>query len=121
MKTIHTLLVCLGLGMLMTGCVSTARVSDFPKSADELKFDELAMRDYNRKDALWNEQTAFESFLQVEKIREDDLVSGVNKAMWGLGFETKYSDQQKRALIFRRGLRAHEWSTVAGIYYHPVE
>src|SRR5689334_16277311 len=105
MKTIHTLLVCLGLGTLMTGCVSTARVSDFPKSADDVNFEELAKRDYNRKDALWNEQTAFESFLQVEKIQEEDLVSGVNRALWGLGFQTKFSDKQKRALIFKRGLR----------------
>ena len=104
----------------MTGCVSVARVSDFSKTADGLNFEELAQRSYDRKDGIWNERTGFEYFLEVEKVHEDDLISGVTRALAHLGYAIQYSDKEHRTIIGERGLQANEWSSVAGVYYRPT-
>ena len=104
----------------MTGCVSVARVSDFSKTAGGLNFEELAERNYDRKDAIWNEKTGFEYFLEVEKVHEDDLIGGVTRALEHLGYAILYSDKEHRTIIGQRGLQANEWSSVAGVYYRPT-
>ena len=105
----------------MTGCVSVARVSDFARTTEGLNFQQLSQRDYDQKDALWNEKTGYEYFIEVEKIQESDLVNGATRALKELGYNIQYSEGEHRVIIGERGLRANEWRSVAGVYYRPKE
>jgi len=106
--------------VLITGCVSTARVSDFSKTADGLDFERLSERDYDRKDAIWNQKTGYEYFIKLERLTEDELVGGITRALKKLGYDIRYSDKQGRTIIGERGLRANEWSSVVGVYYRQT-
>ena len=81
MKTIRTFLQWPLLAALITGCVSVARVSDFSRTADGLDFGELARRDYDSKDAIWNQKTGYEYFIEAGKIDDDELVKGITSAV----------------------------------------
>jgi hypothetical protein len=121
MKTIVALLQGLLFAAMLTGCVSVARVSDFKRTADGLDFDALARRDYDSKDAVWNQKTGYEYFIEEAKIDDDDLVKGITTALESLNFKLQYSSKQDRTIIAERGLRANEWSSVVGVYYRPKD
>jgi len=97
-----------------------ARVSDFSKTANGLDFESLAGRDYDGKDAVWNQKTGYEYFIKLERLTEDELVDGITRALKQLRYDIRYSDKQGRTIIGERGLRANEWSSVVGAYYRQT-
>jgi hypothetical protein len=105
----------------LTGCAGVARMSDFPRTAETLDFDKLAQANYESRDAIWNEQTEYEYFVEVDRTDEDELYKSITDALVGSGYAIVYSDRQRKTIIGERGLRLNEWKSITGAYYRGQE
>ena len=106
---------------IFTGCAGVARISDFPRTSETLDFDKLAKANYESKDAIWNQQTEYEYFIEVEKTEEDELYKAITDALVNSGYKVSYSNKQNRVVIGKRGLRLNEWKSIIGVYYRGRE
>jgi hypothetical protein len=96
-------------------------MSDFPQTAETLDFDTLAKATYESRDAIWNQQTEYEYFLELVKVEEDELCNSIIDSLVQSGYELSYSDKKKGAIIGERGLRLNEWNSITGVYYKRGE
>ena len=103
--------------ILLSGCVSQARLSDFQKTSQGIDFDAMSQRDYDGKSAVWTEKSGYEYYIEVQKINETDLLHGITAALNDLHFVIKSSNPDGSAIVARRGIHANEWASVVGIYY----
>src|SRR2546423_13945561 len=67
--------------VLLSGCVSQARLSDFQKTSQGIDFDAMSKRDYDSKSAVWTEKSGYEYYIEVQKVSESDLVHGITAAL----------------------------------------
>lgn len=104
----------------VTGCAGVARMSDFPRTAESVNFDELSKENYDSKDAVWNQRTEYEYFVDVEKTDENELFKSITSALISSGYTVSYSDIQHQVVIGERGLRLNEWKSITGVYYRAT-
>jgi hypothetical protein len=116
-RFVLAMLICL---FAVTGCMGVARMSDFPRNAATFNFDELSKKNYDSKDAIWNERTEYEYFVNVEKTDENELFKLITFALMNSGYTISYSDIQHKVAIGERGLRLNEWQSITGIYYRAT-
>lgn len=83
-----------------------------------LDFEDIAKHNYEYDGAAWNQKTAYEYYLEVEAIGEDELFAALLEALIRNGYEVRYSDKKVRTVIGERGLRMNEWKSITGIYYN---
>jgi hypothetical protein len=117
-RMLFVILICLGI---LTGCSGVARMSDFPRTSEILDFDKLAQANYDSKNAIWNEQTKYEYFVEVERADEDELFTSIIYALTGSGYSISYANKQDRVVIGERGLRLNEWKSITGVYFKGRE
>jgi hypothetical protein len=117
-----------GLGVLITiclflcaSCAGVAKMSAFSQTAETFDFDKLAQQNYESKDAMWNQQTEYEYFIEIERITEDELFKQIIDALVKSGYDISYENKQNRAIIGERGLRLNEWNSIIGVYYKQRE
>jgi hypothetical protein len=111
----HALALALGLGAL-SGCVSMASVQDFPRSATEIRFDEIAKQGL-RQDGAWNLETQYEYYFEVDAALIDQLHGAIESAMTRLDYRVVRSDKAQRVVLGERSITMAEWNSVTGVYY----
>jgi len=117
-RVILLLLISLSL---LSGCAGVASMSDFSRTAETLDFDKLSKMNYESKEGIWNIQTEYEYFVEVEKIEEDALYKAMMEALIESGYELSYVNKPNRTIIGKRGLRLNEWSSITGLYYRRLD
>ncbi len=106
---------------LCASCAGIAKISDFSRTAETFDFDKLAQQNYESKDAIWNQQTEYEYFIEIERIPEDELFKQIIDALVKSGYDISYENKQNRTIIGERGLRFNEWNSITGVYYKHHE
>ena len=103
--------------VLLSGCVSQARLSDFQTTSQGIDFDAMSQRDYDSKSAVWTEKSGYEYYIEVQKVSDADIARGITAALNDLHFVIKSSNPEAGAIVARRGIHANEWASVVGVYY----
>jgi hypothetical protein len=93
---------------VQAGCLSTARLSDLPATSADVQFG------MPFKDAYgWYEYDF------TTESSEEELRGVTRQALTDDGFTIVRDDPQGRVMTADRGLRAHEWASVVGVYWEP--
>lgn len=100
------------------GCVGVARISDFPKSAAVIDFENLrSERNSPASRGPWTFDVDSEQLVQVVGQSEDRVFAAIEDALRKSGYHIAISNRSAQAIIGERGLRANEWSSVVAVYY----
>lgn len=106
--------------LLFTGCLATARLSDFSNNASDIDFDKYAAKSPAEKTALWTGKTSNEYFLERDTIYpEADLNIIVRNALSKMGYsvDKRNAVPGTNCILGKRGMYANEWNSITGVYY----
>lgn len=114
------LLLLIVLTILTQGCLSTAHLSDFSKTASSIDFNKIANSKNNTTDKSWNSKTGFEYYIKTSSVDDSLVIQAIKGAIMSEGFTIKFLDKKTNTILAERGMRANEWNSVVGTYYKKV-
>ena len=104
--------------VLMPGCISIARISDFPKNANAIDFDKYSAEYTEKKQPFWTVETSNEFYFETNRTISDlNLIQLISESLMEQGYRIYSTDIDNKYIIGKRGLRANEWNTKTGVYY----
>ncbi|MDF1865087.1 MAG: hypothetical protein P1U70_09650 [Saprospiraceae bacterium] len=104
------------------GCLATAKLSDFPNSANSIDFEKYSNEYSNGQQPNWTFETSSEYYFERElKMSEAELFNRIQKAMRYDGYKLNEIDLKNNRIIGRRGLSANEWNAMTGVYWKEKE
>lgn len=116
MKTGFSLFLFL-LTLLSQSCVTTARMSDFSTSPGKEDFNVFSNSKRTDTNSNRNLKTGYEYYIESKITNDTVVIQAITNTLKKQGFKIKTVDKNRCAIIAKRGLRANEWKTIAGIYY----
>ena len=99
------------------GCLSIAKISDFPLENKPIDFDKQSVRNYDNGSLKWTFKTGSEFYFEIKQIDEIELVNYMKMGIQSVNYKIKIIDTLNNVIIAKRGLRANEWKSIFGIYY----
>jgi len=103
--------------ILFQSCLSVAKLSDFSLTTDGLDFDKISTLKQTEKNNFWTSKTEYEYYIE-SKITNDSLIINVIKeTLLENRYAIRYYNPNYHTIIGERGLMAHEWKSIVGIYY----
>ncbi|HTM65679.1 MAG TPA: hypothetical protein VL093_05130 [Flavipsychrobacter sp.] len=106
------------LSLTLTGCISTARLSDFSQTSSSINFNGLSKEFKLTKTPIWTSKTSNEYYFEKETdIDEAKLVEAIKKSLKTYGYAISVSNIQDDCIIGQRGMVANEWSSITAVYY----
>lgn len=92
--------------LLVSGCMSVARLSDLPRSSDQVNFKQVTKDEYGH----------YEHDFVLTGVTDQQFHAIVRKAMDSNGYSVRTDEVKSRATTGERGLRLNTWGAVAGVY-----
>jgi hypothetical protein len=105
------------LMFLIQSCLSTARLSDYPRSSEGYDFNKIANSKRTDKDKGWNSKTGFEYYLKTETVHDTTLIRAIIQSLREENYVIKHIDVEKGTILAKRGLEANEWKSVIAVYF----
>lgn len=109
------------LTILMTmlfGCLSIAKISEFPKFSTEINFDRYSTEYTENKDPFWTANTSNEYYFERDKtISEKELTDIIQYALKEKGYSIYSISIDNNNVLGKRGMYANEWNSITGVYY----
>ena len=116
-KIITTLLIT----CILTGCVSTARLSDFSQTSKSIDFDQLSKEFKLTKTPIWTLQSSNEYYFEREtNIEESKLIDTLKNSLRSYRYSILVSNIENKCVIGKRGIDANEWNSITAIYYRKL-
>lgn len=112
--TITTLLTTI----LLTSCVSMAKLSDFSQTSSTIDFEKLSKEFKLTKTPFWTTKSSNEYYFEKENnITETQLVEIIKNSLKSYSYSIAVSNEESKCIIGKRGMRANEWSSITAVYY----
>ena len=106
------------LSLLILGCLSTARISDFSDTAANIDFDSLSREYKQSKTSSWTLETSDEYYFEKGySFEEIKLLEAIKFAFAKNNYSVDFSKGENKCVIGRRGLGANEWGAITAVYY----
>jgi len=86
--------------------MSVARLSDLPRSSDQVNFKQVTKDEYGH----------YEHDFVLTGVTDQQFHAIVRKAMDSNGYSVRTDEVKSRATTGERGLRLNTWGAVAGVY-----
>ena len=104
--------------ILLQGCLSVARISDFPTTSSTIDFDKYSKEKSEKKEPFWTLKTSNEYYFETPRlINDDDMINLISRALKEKGYKIFIADKNNKYVLGKRGLRSNEWNTRIGVYY----
>lgn len=108
------ILICL---TLMTSCLSTVKLSNFPKSSTEVDFNKYS-EFYDLESVYWNSENANEYYFERDTlISNKELTDYIKVSLLALGYSITSDEYTDDYIRGSHDLTAKEWGTVTAVYY----
>jgi hypothetical protein len=114
-KLKNLLLFCSILSLF--GCLSTASLAKFPKTNENILFNQYQSFDKTKLEEGWSFGTTNEFYLSLLNINKANLEEIIQDALKRNAYEVVYKDFEKNTIIGKRGLMPGEWNSYMGVYY----
>lgn len=107
--------------ILVQSC-SVAKISSLPQSSNEIDFAKYSVELNKSKQAFWTSKTSNEYYIEKNTVySEADILRIITYAVEINNYTiAKYSKIEK-VVFAKRGMRANEWKSIAGIFYQIDE
>jgi hypothetical protein len=101
------------------GCVSVAKISDFPEMATSIDFD-TAREKNNQDPKSWSQQSNFEYVVELENTSEDDAIKAISDGLKAAGYKVAATDRAKQKITAEKGMTMLEWNSISMAYYKII-
>ncbi len=105
--------------LLISGCTSVAKVENFESDISKINFDQIEESHDSSSGDIWTWKGKNEYFFYVSNIEATELSQQLILTLEKNGYSVVKKSNDGSAIIGKRGLRANEWNSVAGIYFTP--
>lgn len=104
--------------IILMGCLSTAKISNFSQTSSTIDFEKLSKEFELTKTPFWTSKTSNEYYFEKESvIDETKLIEIINSALRSYNYSIKVSDIENNCVIGKRGMVANEWGSITAVYY----
>jgi hypothetical protein len=114
-KTISTLII----SIILAGCLSTAKLSNFSQTSSTIDFDKLSKEFKLAKTPSWTSNTSNEYYFEKQiDIDEIKLIETIEYALRSYHYSIEVSNPENNCVIGKRGMMANEWNSITAVYYN---
>lgn len=100
------------------GCLSVAKIDQFPKSSAGINFERYATEFQENKDPFWTFNTSNEYYFERDTvISEQELIDVIQYALRNKEYSINSTSAENDNVNGKRGMYANEWKTITGVYY----
>ncbi|HEX9510097.1 MAG TPA: hypothetical protein VF939_06415 [Puia sp.] len=104
--------------IILPSCLSTARLSDLPKTAGEINFDAYAKGLTEKSGAVWTFKTSSEYYLETSiPVPQDTLIKMIQRAFILRKYIINSANPDGACITGSHGMTVNEWAYVTGVYY----
>ena len=104
--------------IILAGCLSTAKLSDFSQTSSTIDFDKLSKEFHLTKTPFWTSKTSNEYYFEKEiAIDEIKLIETIKYALSSYNYSIEISNIKNKCVIGKRGMMANEWGSITAVYY----
>lgn len=115
---IGKIIALLILSTSLNGCLSVAKLSDFPKTSTAIDFNKYSVDFHEQKKAFWTTETSNEYYFERIKVMTGKNVNDIiQNALRQKGYKIIGIDLENDYVIGKRGIHANEWKSITGVYY----
>ena len=112
------LIAILFTSIILIGCLSTAKLSNFSQTSSTIDFDKLSKEFKLTKTPFWTSKTSNEYYFEKEiDIDEIKLIETIKYSLRSYNYSIKVSNIENKCVIGKRGMMANEWSSITAVYY----
>jgi hypothetical protein len=105
------------LMLILSSCLGTARLSDLPKTADEINFDAYA-KGVAKSGGVWTFKTSTEYYLETSTpLTQDTLITIIRQALISRKYTIHSDTPDKGYITASHAMTANEYYYVTGVYY----
>lgn len=103
--------------LILSSCLGTAKLSDLPKTADEINFDVYA-KGVTQSGGIWSFRTSTEYYLETSTpLIQDTLRTIIRQALISRKYGINSDTPDKGCITASHAMTANEWYYVTGVYY----
>lgn len=112
------LIATLLTSIILAGCISTAKLSDFSHTSTTIDFDKLSREFKVTKTPFWTSKTSNEYYFENENsIDEAKLIETIKSSLKSYSYSISVSNIENQCIIGKRGMMANEWNSITAVYY----
>jgi hypothetical protein len=121
-KVIKVSILCLGVSMILSSCVSTARISDFSSDSASIDFEKYTTELNTTSTPSWLDKKSNEYYFEINKnISKDRIDNVIQLSFLHFNYKIKSKNLEQNNMIGKKGMSFNEWRTVTGIYYKQTD
>ena len=114
----YVLIIMTTFTLLLFSCLSTARLSDLPKTANDINFDAYAKGETQNAQGIWTFKTQNEYYLETSvPVTQETLIKMIRQALLMRNYKLNTINVEDTRVTASHGMSANEWSYVTGIYF----
>jgi hypothetical protein len=104
--------------LILPSCLSTARLSDLPKSADDINFDAYAKGETQNARGIWTFKTSNEYYLETSvPVTQETIIKMIRQALLVRNYKLNTISVEATRVTASHGMSVNEWAYVTGVYF----
>ena len=121
-KVIKASILCLGISMILTSCISTARISDFSTDSSSIDFEKYTTELKISSTPSWLNKKSNEYYFEINNtISKERIDNIIQLSFLHFNYKIKSKNLEQNNMIGKKGIGFNEWRTVTGIYYKQTD
>lgn len=106
------------IAVLVTGCISRAKLSAFDQSANTIDFEKLSKEFKQTTTPFLTYKTTNEYYFEIAKnIEETKIIEVIKMSLSKYKYKLAFSNVENKCIIGKRGIKANEWKSITAVYY----
>jgi hypothetical protein len=100
------------------GCLSVAKLSDFPKTSTAIDYNKYSTEYHELKSPYWTSENASEYYFERDTIiTNKELTDYIKQTLKALGYSITSNDYEDDYIRGSRGMTTKEWGSITAVYY----
>ncbi len=117
-KSIKVALLNLGISVMLSSCITTARISNFSDSASAINFEQYATEYKSTATPYWMSQKENEYYFEVNKlISKEKITNLIELSLLHFNYSIKKKNVDSNCYVGKKGMGLNEWRILTGIYF----
>jgi len=104
--------------LILSSCLSTAKLSDLPKTADDINFDAYAKGTTENAKGIWTFKTSTEYYLETSiPMTRETVIKIIQQALYMRNYKVNPVNTAENRITASHGMSVNEWAYVTGVYF----
>lgn len=117
-KVIKVSILCLGVSMILSSCISTARISDFSSDSASIDFEKYTTEYKSTATPYWMSKKENEYYFEVNKsISKEKITNLIELSLLHFNYSINKKNVDSNCYVGIKGMGLNEWRIITGIYF----